>query len=91
MHIEPDTLPTGHAGIAARLKKGPTIHSSVWVVPGATVYYEVRGSGPVLLLICGGVKSSVLKVASTLVPSAAAAPYKFECESLATTIAPGTT
>ncbi|GAA0720969.1 alpha/beta fold hydrolase [Dactylosporangium roseum] len=24
-------------------------------VPGATVYYEVRGSGPVLLLICGGV------------------------------------
>src|SRR3979411_1377075 len=37
MHIEPDTLPTGHAGIAARLKKGPTIHSSAWVVPGATV------------------------------------------------------
>lgn len=24
-------------------------------VPGATLYYEVRGSGPVLLLICGGV------------------------------------
>src|SRR5436309_4605654 len=37
MHIEPDTLPTGHVGIAARLKKGPTIHSSAWVVPGATV------------------------------------------------------
>src|SRR5207247_10939102 len=36
MHIEPDSLPTGHAGIAARLKKGPTIHSSAWVVPGAT-------------------------------------------------------
>lgn len=25
------------------------------VVPGATLHYEVRGSGPVLLLICGGV------------------------------------
>jgi pimeloyl-ACP methyl ester carboxylesterase len=25
------------------------------VVPGATLYYEVRGNGPVLLLICGGI------------------------------------
>src|SRR6266850_6827894 len=41
MHIEPDSLPTGHAGVAARLKKGPTIHSSVWVVPGATVVGDV--------------------------------------------------
>src|SRR6188472_1917880 len=41
MHIEPDTLPSGHAGIAARLKKGPTIHSSTWVVPGATVLGDV--------------------------------------------------
>jgi gamma-carbonic anhydrase len=41
MQIEPDTLPTGHAGIAARLKKGPTIHSSAWVVPGATVIGDV--------------------------------------------------
>jgi gamma-carbonic anhydrase len=41
MQIEPDSLPTGHAGIAARLKKGPTIHSSVWVVPGATVVGDV--------------------------------------------------
>ena len=41
MHIEPDTLPTGHAGIAARLKRGPTIHSSAWVVPGATVLGDV--------------------------------------------------
>src|SRR6516165_3120323 len=41
MHIESDTLPTGHAGIAARLKKGPTIHSSAWVVPGATVIGDV--------------------------------------------------
>jgi pimeloyl-ACP methyl ester carboxylesterase len=24
-------------------------------VPGANLYYEIRGSGPVLLLICGGV------------------------------------
>src|SRR2546426_9377308 len=41
MHIEPDSLPTGHAGIAARLKKGPTIHSSACVVPGATVIGDV--------------------------------------------------
>jgi carbonic anhydrase/acetyltransferase-like protein (isoleucine patch superfamily) len=41
MHIEPDSLPTGHAGIAARLKKGPTIHSSAWIVPGATVVGDV--------------------------------------------------
>src|SRR5262245_30280529 len=41
MHITPDTLPTGHAGIAARFKKGPTIHSSAWVVPSATVISDV--------------------------------------------------
>jgi carbonic anhydrase/acetyltransferase-like protein (isoleucine patch superfamily) len=41
MHIEPDSLATGHAGIASRLKKGPTIHSSVWIVPGATVLGDV--------------------------------------------------
>src|SRR5207237_1670394 len=41
MHIQPDTLPTGHSGIAARLQKGPTIHSSAWVVPGATVIGDV--------------------------------------------------
>ncbi|HYK24215.1 MAG TPA: gamma carbonic anhydrase family protein [Candidatus Acidoferrum sp.] len=41
MHITPDTLATGHAGIAARFKKGPTIHSSAWVVPGATVIGDV--------------------------------------------------
>ncbi len=41
MHLEPDSLPTGHPGIAARLKKGPTIHSSAWVVPGATVLGDV--------------------------------------------------
>ena len=32
----------------------PTTTSSLRV-PGANLYYEVRGSGPVLLLICGGV------------------------------------
>jgi carbonic anhydrase/acetyltransferase-like protein (isoleucine patch superfamily) len=41
MHNEVDTLATGHVGIAARLKKGPTIHSSAWVVPGATVIGDV--------------------------------------------------
>lgn len=41
MNVEPDSLPTGHPGIAARLKKGPTIHSSAWVVPGATVLGDV--------------------------------------------------
>ena len=41
MHIEHDSLPTGHAGIAARLQKGPSIHSSAWIVPGATVLGDV--------------------------------------------------
>ena len=41
MHIEPDSLPTGHAVIAVRLKKGPTIHSSAWVVPAATLVGDV--------------------------------------------------
>src|SRR5205823_14960027 len=40
-HIDPDPLLTGHPGIAARLKKGPTIHPSAWVVPGATVVGDV--------------------------------------------------
>src|SRR4029453_12887776 len=41
MHIEPDSLLTGHDGIVPRLQKGPTIHSSAWVVPGATVLGDV--------------------------------------------------
>src|SRR6266567_744960 len=41
MHVEPDSLPTGHEGIVPRLKKGPTIHSSAWVVSGATVLGDV--------------------------------------------------
>jgi hypothetical protein len=41
MHIQPDSLPIGHDGIMPRLQKGPTIHSSAWVVPGATVLGDV--------------------------------------------------
>ena len=41
MHLEKDSLPTGHAGIGARLKKGPAIHSSAWIVQGATVLGDV--------------------------------------------------
>jgi pimeloyl-ACP methyl ester carboxylesterase len=32
-----------------------TMTTDTLKVPGANLYYEVRGSGPVLLLICGGV------------------------------------
>src|SRR5712692_8454701 len=39
MNVDP--FPTGHAGIDARLRKGPTIHPSAWVVPGATVIGDV--------------------------------------------------
>ena len=31
------------------------MHTDTLTVPGATLYHEVRGSGPVLLLICGGI------------------------------------
>jgi len=41
MHIDPDPFPTGHSGIAARLNKGPTIHPSAWIVPGAIVVGDV--------------------------------------------------
>src|SRR6516225_11149443 len=41
MHIEADSLPTGHDGIVQRLQKGPSIHSSAWIVPGATVLGDV--------------------------------------------------
>ena len=41
MHIKSDSLPTGHDGIIPRLRKGPMIHSSAWVVPGATVLGDV--------------------------------------------------
>src|SRR6266702_6527685 len=39
MNVDP--FPTGHAGIDARLRKGPTIHPSAWVVPAATVIGDV--------------------------------------------------
>jgi len=41
MNVDPHNLPTGHAGIDARLKKGPTIHPTAWVMPGATVVGDV--------------------------------------------------
>jgi gamma-carbonic anhydrase len=41
MPFDVDNLPTGHAGIDARLRKGPTIHPTAWVVPGATVIGDV--------------------------------------------------
>jgi pimeloyl-ACP methyl ester carboxylesterase len=33
----------------------PATKTNALKVPGANLYHEVRGSGPVLLLICGGV------------------------------------
>ena len=39
--IPVDTLPTGHAGIAARLRLGPRLHPSAFVVPSATVVGDV--------------------------------------------------
>src|SRR2546430_8321540 len=33
----------------------PATTTNALRVPGASLYYEVRGAGPVLLLICGGV------------------------------------
>src|SRR6267143_1981524 len=41
MNFTSDSLPTGHPGIAARLRKGPRIHPTAWVVPGATVIGDV--------------------------------------------------
>jgi pimeloyl-ACP methyl ester carboxylesterase len=37
------------------MKKMQTMKTDTLEVPGASLYYEVRGSGPFLLLICGGV------------------------------------
>ena len=41
MNVLPDDFPTGHAGIDARLQKGPQIHPTAWVVPGANVVGDV--------------------------------------------------
>ena len=41
MNVLPDDFPTGHAGIDARLQKGPQIHPTAWVVPGANIVGDV--------------------------------------------------
>jgi carbonic anhydrase/acetyltransferase-like protein (isoleucine patch superfamily) len=41
MNVQPDLLPTGHAGIEARLRLGPRVHPSAWIVPAATVIGDV--------------------------------------------------
>jgi len=41
MNVQPDPLPTGYGGIGARLQKGPSIHSTAWVTPTATVIGDV--------------------------------------------------
>ena len=41
MNVQPDPLPTGHAGISARLHQGPRIHPSAWVASGAAVIGDV--------------------------------------------------
>ena len=41
VHISQDKIPTGHAGIDQRLKLGPRIHPTAWIVPGATVIGDV--------------------------------------------------
>src|SRR2546427_10627225 len=39
--IAPDPIPGGHAGIDARLKLGPRVDPTAYVVPGATVIGDV--------------------------------------------------
>jgi len=39
--ISADPLPVGHAGIDARLKLGPRVHSTAYVVPNAAVIGDV--------------------------------------------------
>ena len=41
MHIPTDALPTGRAGLSARLRLGPRLHPSAFVVPNATVIGDV--------------------------------------------------
>ncbi len=40
-HADPDSIPTGLDGVAARLQRGPRIHPNAFVVPGATVVGDV--------------------------------------------------
>lgn len=41
MTSKSDPLPTGLAGIAARLEKGPAIHPAAWIAPNAIVIGDV--------------------------------------------------
>ena len=41
LHIAEDPLPTGHAGLAQRLRLGPRLHPRAYVLPGATVVGDV--------------------------------------------------
>lgn len=41
MNIPEDHLPTGHRGLAERLERGPRIHPSAYLLPGATVVGDV--------------------------------------------------
>ncbi|MFL6539952.1 MAG: gamma carbonic anhydrase family protein [Chthoniobacterales bacterium] len=41
MEIPPDPFPTGHAGMAQRLARGPQMHPSAFVVPNATIVGDV--------------------------------------------------
>lgn len=41
MEVPADPLPTGHAGLAQRLRLGPRLHPSAFVAPGAAVIGDV--------------------------------------------------
>ena len=44
------------------------IKTGALAVPGATLHYEVRGDGPVLLMICGGLTRAASWTRSATVP-----------------------
>ena len=41
VNVPDDPLPTGHAGLSERLRLGPRLHPTAFVVPGATVVGDV--------------------------------------------------
>lgn len=41
MQLSPDPIPTGQAGLPERLRLGPRLHSSAFVVPNATLVGDV--------------------------------------------------
>ena len=41
MPLAPDSIPTGLSGVVQRLRRGPHLHGSAYVVPGATVIGDV--------------------------------------------------